>query len=320
MIIVTSNRNVREGKTDLTLFGEGPNQKGLDEVRIATAVKDKTKPRKKQWTLNLLPESPTLSSDLLPSRQLFKEVLKKTKTGEISSEWVFYIHGYNQSFRKTLEASWDLAQTYGVNVIVFSWVANPGGIVPLEYIRARQAAKASSNAVDRTLERLGSYLASFSEELEDLDVGLTLLVHSLGNFLVEQFVRSPVFSGETRLFENIIFHQPDVDHATHTEWVDRVVHGRHIYITLNENDSVLHFSDVINPDRLGNTVRDLKSKRAKYVDFTGGKGVRRRHNFFTSKLKNDVIRAFFQRVLKGQKGESIDGLRYDAQTNRYILT
>ncbi|NEP54535.1 MAG: alpha/beta hydrolase, partial [Moorea sp. SIO3C2] len=144
-----SNREVREGETGIKLFGEGPNQKGLDEVRIATAVKDEAQPRKERWTLNLLAESPTLSPEALPSLELFKEVLQKTQAGEIGSEWVFYIHGFNQSFKKTLEASLDLTQTYGVNVIVFSWVANPGGLVPGEYIRARQAAKASSNAVDR---------------------------------------------------------------------------------------------------------------------------------------------------------------------------
>ncbi|MEM7772289.1 MAG: alpha/beta hydrolase [Cyanobacteria bacterium P01_A01_bin.37] len=321
MIIVISNREVNVGAAnDARLFGEGSNAKGLDEVRLATATKDETEKTKDQWTLELLPEPDTLTPETLPSRQLFEKIVQKTKDGELTSEWVFYIHGYNQSFRKTLEASWDLEQTYGVNVIVFSWVANPGGFVLSEYKKARQAAKASSNAVDHSLEQLGTYLTGFIEELEDLDVGISLLVHSLGNFLVEQFVRSPVFSGETRIFENVIFHQPDVDHANHTEWIDRVVYGRRIYVTLNANDGVLGFSDIINPDRLGNTVRELNSKRVTYVDFTGGDNVRRRHNFFTGKQKNPVIKEFFKLVLTGQQGELIDGFQRVSTPNRYTLT
>ena len=41
-------------------------------------------------------------------------------TSAYKSDWVFYIHGFNQSFKKTLDASYEIAQQYKVEVIVFS--------------------------------------------------------------------------------------------------------------------------------------------------------------------------------------------------------
>ena len=96
MIIVISNREINEGATDDTLLGEGPNAKGLDEVRLATAEYNEAQ---RQWILNLLPEPDGLTSDNLPSRQLFKDVLQGIKEDRYKSDWVFYIHGFNQSFR-----------------------------------------------------------------------------------------------------------------------------------------------------------------------------------------------------------------------------
>ena len=317
MIIVISNREINEGATDDTLFGEGPNAKGLDEVRLATAEYNEAQ---RQWILNLLPEPDGLTSDNLPSRQLFKDVLQGIKEGRYKSDWVFYIHGFNQSFRQSIEASREIAQKYGVDVIVFSWVANPGGFVTSEYARARQAAKASANAVDHALEKLGTYLFERTrEEIEACDVRFNLLIHSLGNYLVEQFVRAPVFSGETRIFDNVIFHQADVDHKTHTEWIDRVEYGRRLYITINENDRILKASDVINPARLGNTAENLTSSRAIYMDFTNGKGVRREHNFFIGDHGNQTIEQFFQQVLTSQRGEVVEGFEYNNVANAYIL-
>ncbi|NEZ65169.1 alpha/beta hydrolase [Leptolyngbyaceae cyanobacterium CCMR0082] len=318
MVIVISNRNVNEGSTDESLFGEDTNAKGIDEIRLAKATLDE---RSKRWNLELIPEPATPTAENRPSRALFQEVIQGIKDKNYKSNWVFYIHGFNQSFKKTLDASYEIAQKYKVEVIVFSWAANPGGFVTAEYRRARQAAKASSNAIDRALEFLGAYLLDRpQEEIENCNVRLNLLIHSLGNYLVEQFVRSPVFSGETRIFDNIIFHQADVDNRLHKFWMDRVQYGRRLYITINENDRVLKGSDLINPARLGNTSEDLESKRAIYIDFTDGDNVGREHNFFTGNHGNRTIEQFFQRVLTSKRGELVEGFKKkDQETTVFYL-
>ena len=317
MVIVISNREVREGATDDSLFGEKSNVKGLDEIRLAEA---KFNPTQNKWALTLLPEPDKLTPDTLPSRQLFKTVIKGIKEQKFKSDWVFFIHGFNQSFRKTIDTSYQISQKYGVEVIVFSWTSNPGGFVNAEYQRALQAAKASSNAIDRALETIGRYLRERSRaEIEACDIRFNLLAHSLGNYVIEQFVRNPIFSGETRIFDNIIFHQADVDNRRHRFWLDRVEHGRRLYVTINENDSVLKASDLINPARLGNTSENLMSNRAIYVDFTNGDGVGREHNFFLGDHGNEVIKQFFQYVLTGRRGELVEGLKTEAQSNVFYV-
>lgn len=323
VIIIITNRRVNPRGSDVQLFGEKPNIEGPDELRVAEASYDVGSER---WTLNLLPDDPAdrQSADIeeieanLPSRQLFQRVMQEIAAGNLNLSWVFYIHGFNQSFENALETSRDIAERYQVNVICFTWPSNPGGFVTNEYQQARQAAKASANAIDRALEKLGRYLRERPEpELRQCRISINLLAHSQGNFLIESFVRDPVFGNETRIFDNIVFHQADVDSKTHTEWIDRVSIGQRIYVTINERDSVLKASDLINPDRLGNTLSGLAAQRPIYVDFTNGEGVGRAHNLFLGVPENEPVGDFFQRVLTGRRGESIAELYFDPRVNAF---
>ncbi|NEQ55767.1 MAG: hypothetical protein F6K11_37640, partial [Leptolyngbya sp. SIO3F4] len=118
---------------------------------------------------------------------------------------------------------------------------------------------------------------------------------------------------------NIIFHQADVDNRRHRFWLDRVEHGRRMYVTINENDSVLKASDLINPNRLGNTSENLTSVRAIYMDFTNGEGVGREHNFFLGNHDNATVEQFFKYVLTGRRGELVDGFNKKDQANVFYL-
>ncbi len=316
MIIVISNREVNENATDHTLFGETANVNGLDEIRLATASFSDVS---QSWSLSLIPEVSRGEGER-PSQRLFDQVMGEIKAGRRRKNWVFYIHGFNQSILDNLNACREIQSLYDVDVITFSWPSNPGGIVTREYRRARQAARASSNALDRTLEILGRYLANRPlEDMRNCQISLNLLIHSLGNYLVENFVRDPVFSNETRIFDNVIFHQADVDNRNHAQWIDRIQHGRRIYITLNESDSVLKASDIINPGRLGNTLEGLNSTRAIYFDFSNGDNVGRSHNFFDGQIENSTIKAIFERLLNGQRGEDIPGLTLDPSINAFRI-
>ena len=315
MIIIVSNRNVNEGATDHTAFGEQTNTQGINELRVATVSYNTGT---SQWRVDLLPETNDPSNP--PSKVLFEQVTTLIRSGDLNKRWVFYIHGFNQSFLDNLEACQALKENYDLNVIAFSWPSNPGGFVFNEYRRARLAAQASSSAFDRTLEKIEQYLLSRShEEIMACNISINLLIHSLGNYLVESFIRSPVFNGETRIFDNIIFHQADVDNRRHTQWIDLVDHGQRIYVTINEFDSILRKSDVINPARLGNTVEGLTATRTVYIDFTGGEHVGGSHNFFQPKSENRTIAEFFQQVLTGKHGERVPGFEFDSRTNTFRL-
>ena len=316
VIVVISNRNVNERYTDHRLFGENPNAKGLDEIRVATAIY--TEERK--WQLELLPESDNLEEENFPSRLLFQQIMGDIQTEKRKKNWLFYIHGFNNSLEANLNACRKLQQTYGVDIITFSWPSNPGGFVTNEYQKARQAAKASSNAIDRTLEKLGTYLTKRpKEEVAACRISLNLLIHSMGNFLVENFIKDPVFTDETRIFDNIIFHQADVDNAKHSQWMDEVKYSKRIYITINENDGPLKASNAVNSPRLGNTINELNAHRAIYVDFTDSKNVEDAHGLFNGIPGNEPLNQFFQEVFTGKRGERVQGFGYDERTNTYRI-
>lgn len=316
MIIVVSNRSINSGATDETLFQETPNERGIDELRLATADYDTTH---NQWTVDLIPE-PDLTEAAPPSQQLFNQVIEGVKNGSYRKTWVFFVHGFNQSFAKGLEASWQLSQLYDVDVILFSWPSNPGGFVTDEYRRARQAAKASANALDRTLDKLGQYLVNRPfEEIQQCPVSLNLLAHSLGNFIVESVAREPIFIPNVSLFKNLIFHQADVDNRLHEYWIDRVEYGTRLYVTINEEDLVLKASDLINPNRLGNTVKSLNGDRPIYIDFTDGSEVGSAHNLFTEVQDNPAVVDFCRRVLHGRRGEVVPGFDFDDRVNAFRL-
>lgn len=315
MIVVISNRQVNPGAIDESLFGEGPNASGLDELRLAKAAFDDDS----GWRLELLPEA-NLETGSLPSRQLFAEIMAGIRSGTYRKHWVLYIHGFNQTFRESLDTSHDISRTYDVDVIAFSWPSNPGGFVTDEYRRARQAARASANALDRTLDKLGSYLSARPlDDIQNCPVSINLLVHSMGNFLVENFVRGPIFLQEQRIFDNMIFHQADVDNQFHSLWIDRLLYGHRTYVTINEDDLILKASDFINPGRLGNTLRGLDSRQAIYLDFTEGTHVEGAHNLFLGVKDNRSVRAFFQRVFWGDRAEGVDGFRFDQRLNVFRL-
>ena len=225
-----------------------PTKAGIDEIRLATADYN---PSTNRWAVDLRPEPNDLTDTVPPSKQLFNEVLAGIQAGTYRKTWVFFIHGFNQTFASGLQTSWQLSQLYDVDVILFSWPSNPGGFVTDEYRRARQAAKASANALDRTLDKLGSYLLNRPyEEMWRCPASLNLLAHSLGNFMLESVAREPIFIPNVSLFKNLIFHQADVNNRLHKYWIDQVEYGTRLYVTINEEDLVLKASDLINPNRL----------------------------------------------------------------------
>jgi len=312
MLVVTNRRLENETKNDETMFGENPNINGPAEVRLAWAEK-----QGKKWNLSLITEPLGMRSDSLPSKNAFKEFKKLLLSNE--QNCVFYVHGYNKDFEESISQGWELQKRYGVGVLVFSWASNPGGLPPIEYPKARAIAGASSSALDMTLEKLGRYMREEADA--DCGISLNLLTHSLGNYLFQKFVEKPLFSGETRIFDNLILHQADVDSEGHEDWVNKLRYARRVYATINEGDKILDISDVINPDRLGNTASNLDSNQAIYLDFTNADKVKKAHQIFGKTAdKNPVIKEFFSQVLNGKAGELIQRIRFNPSKNAFDVS
>ncbi len=312
MIILISNRDVYPDKQDHNMFGNSFNQNGQDFLRMATAQRGASG----KWKLDLLDEPSRVNDLNPPSRKFFKKCLVETQPTK--KPWVFFIHGFNQSFLKNLNKCKEL-EDYGVNVAAFSWPSNPG---PQEiwkkykeYIQAQKNARRSVIAFERTLEKLAAYITDASNNT--CDINFNMIVHSLGNYLFKSFVESDAFNGETDVFNNVIIHEADCDAQDHYLWVERL--GR-TYTTINKRDSVLNMSDKVNPDRLGNTVKNLNAENATYIDFTGARGVGKAHRLWNKPAEsNPKIKTIFKQLLTGERPEQGTTLNYDPSDNAYRL-
>ncbi len=312
-LLIVTNRKVRNGSaTDNTLFGETVNDKGASELRLAWAEKIGGG----RWKLALIDEPATLTLDNSPSQDAFQNYVSALHNRK--KNCVFYVHGFNKTFTESLEQAHSIHKRYAVGVVAFSWPSNPGGFIVNEYKRAQAIASNSVVALDRTFEKLGAYMCQNPDEL--CEISFNLMLHSLGNFMFEQFIRNPIFSNETRLFDNIILNAADVDLASHEQWTNRLKYARRVYAIINERDNILDYSDVINPERLGNTAKYLDSHRVTYFNLTDGKNVNKKHQHFESTAEaNATVELFFRKALHGDAGLPLPGTRFDALKNAHEL-
>ena len=267
---------------------------------------------------------------------------------------VFFVHGFNNALEDVVERCDLLAKTYGVEVAAFSWPSNGGGVRGVaSYLDDKRDAQASVVAFDRALEKARELLGALREEALDnivktaTDKGLrvnserfrervtakaeadcpvrsTLMLHSMGNYLLERTLKSSALRGSLPLFDNIAMCAADVNNATHAEWVDRLQPRSRLYVTINEDDGALRASRLKGGDeqlaRLGHWTSCLDSSQAVYVDFTNAKRVGSSHAYFEGEaLENATVKKFFRAALRGQRAEQEVALTYDSAKNLHRI-
>ena len=312
LLIITNRKIIDSAATDETLFGDQVNDKGACELRLAWAEKG----AHGKWKLKLIPEPTQMKLDDVPSQAAFQEYNQLLRAKK--KDCVFYIHGFNKTFEESLSQSHRIHKRYGVGVVTFSWPSNPGGWITDEYREAKAIALNSIVALDRAFEKLGTYMCQESDEF--CEISFNLLVHSLGNYMFEKFIRAPIFSRETRMFDNIVLNAADVNLESHEQWTDTLKYARRVYTTINEGDKILNLSEWVNPDRLGNTARNLISDRVDYFDLSDGKNVDGKHQHFeVTAAVNTVVETFFRNVLHGRQGLPLSGTSFDREKNAFIL-
>ena len=313
MLIVT-NRNTSKiddnGIGDERAFGDKLNESNPNEVQLATVERNSSN----KWKVQLLDKT-----TLCATYRALRKALVATK-----KNCVFFIHGYNQTFEKNLHKIYEVQELHDVEVIAFSWPSNMhSGVSVDEYRQARINSLASVGALSATLTELGNCnKGEFNTEdlrNEEFNFKFSLMAFSLGNFLFQNYVNNfSNYDVETRLFDNIVLCQADVDNLNHKQWVDRIKLGKRVYVTINENDYALDASEKIvgQNDRLGAMPAGLDSDSATYIDFTHGQDVVNTHNLFKLKL-NKHVRTIFTELLNGRRGENAAQLEYKSESNSY---
>jgi esterase/lipase superfamily enzyme len=353
MYIVT-NREIRTDKRGFGVFGPKPNNEGPNELRLVEVTDTRSSPRirivddelnaKEKQRLGL-PAGETAYASQLIARTVYKRLQRTRKN------LVLFVHGYNNDVESVVGRSFRLQKQYGVEVLAFSWPANGGGARgALSYKSDKKDSRASIGALDRVIEKVGGYLnvlreeetrkirdsatARFAGDAETRDefiakalerqcpIRVSLMLHSMGNYLFKQLLKSSVYSGDELIFDNVVMVAPDANSESHREWVDRIQFRNRLYVTINENDSALKLSRAklgsAQKARLGHFPYELDSERTVYVDFTAAKYVGDSHSYFEGMpTRNAAVKAFFRGALNGEVAER--NCRYDVSRNLHVL-
>lgn len=325
MIIVT-NRNLQPRSRPEHRFGKEFNRSGPDELRLAEAKKLRGK-----WQVDVPSDKVTFNGKaMFASEMLFLQLQERMRKRK--RPCLFFVHGFNNDFESVLERGRQFERNYGVEVVAFTWPANGrggGGLLgsaggAVSYKSDKRDATRSATALDRTLEKLNLCLNEHEDTTVRCNQRLSLLMHSMGNYLFKTLMKSSVYQGESALFDNIMLVAADVNNKDHEQWVDKIQYRRRLYITINEDDSALRLSRMKFGDkqlaRLGHFTQNLNSRNAIYLDFTKSRAVNEAsHAYFEGKpiRENARIRSTFRNMLRGERAER--RLTYNTHSRTYRI-
>lgn len=367
MYIVT-NREVDESASDVArAFASRPNRLGPNELRFAEAWRERGK-----WRVRILPDQVTdemarevglvapsnpETGETLPlyassyvARKLQNRINPRATGADGSGcNLLFFVHGFNNDVTSILDRAEQLSETYGVEVLPFTWPANGGGARGVvSYKSDKRDAMASTGALDRVLARMEQLLHGLHEEhvrhteaeanrrfpddAEKWDrfftsqaekwcpFSINMMLHSMGNYVYKHLLKSSVYRGDHLVFDNVIMVAPDTNNEDHAEWVDRIQCRGRVYITINERDSALAASRMKLGEqqkaRLGHHPWRLDSRQTVYVDFTDQPHVTTSHAYFEGRpLRNAKVKRFFNDAFNGKFAET--DLPFEIARNMY---
>ncbi|MEJ2317026.1 MAG: alpha/beta hydrolase [Gammaproteobacteria bacterium] len=359
MYLVTNRGINRNNGPALDVFGDHPNTRGPNELRIAHVTR-----KKNRWHADVLEDELTRQEakelidafdlPLDPQKQHYIDLSMACKLAAQAREEkrsiLFFVHGYNNDVEDVLNRAHHMEKRYGVIVVPFSWPADGGGLKGVaNYKNDKNDAKASVVALDRMLGFINRNLVLLTsnnltgfwheasrkhpKDLEKRDslyarlvdkhcpFTINLMLHSMGNYVLKQMLKSSISVGTGLTFDNILMVAADTNNLDHSLWVDRLHFRRRLYITINEDDNALAASRMKSGQdqlsRLGHTLSGLMSTKAKYINFTNAPYVGNSHAYFEGNAvtRNKQIHRFFRLALNGKSAE--EQLVYRPDINCY---
>ncbi|WP_395343583.1 alpha/beta hydrolase [Ningiella sp. W23] len=277
---VVTNREIFTDREGLEQFGERPNAKGPNELRVLKVERNRGKykielledelPESrakaliKEHALNLDPEAQHWIS--LEVAVHVTQQARKKKTHVL-----FFVHGFNNDAGDVIERAFYLQDKYGVEVIPFTWPANGGGAAgAASYKSDKRDARASTGALERILKTMREHFVVINEgqqlkllaqanekhpknkeardclysRLIEKECPFTFnaMFHSMGNYLLKQMLKSSTNEGNDLTFDNVVLVAADTNNADHKTWVDTIRFRKRLFITINEEDIALKLS------------------------------------------------------------------------------
>lgn len=194
-------------------------------------------------------------------------------------------------------------------MVLFSWPSfteHPHGETEAQqeayaYRNARNAAELSGSVFDAFLQLFSEISGSRTSVPRHT---LNLFAHSMGNYLLQNYVESAAFNGlESKVLTNVVLSQADVDSENHHAWVANLrAGGPSVFVTINRKDAKLQKAEAgLGSKRLGNTPPSNVETGITYVDFTNGEHVNDSHALWRDAVMNAAVTEFFAAALNGKR-------------------
>lgn len=244
------------------------------------------------------------------------------------NNWALFVHGDAKTFEQAVKRGFKIQNLHNVNVIVFSWSSKDTELNGLKNLYTSQA-----NVIE-SIAHFNSLICSMKQLRDNhqefwLNHNLTLFLHSLGNYYLENMVELGWLPAEpSKIFDNIIMNAAAVNQKKHKKWVEELKCAKDIYVISNRHDVNLKGARLFTPAgrQLGEDVRLPLAGNAIYINFSRSVGFRfpthDTHTYFIKSIpqKSDNIRDFYTEILNGLKPglddlsrflERKDGLGYN---------
>lgn len=284
-IWVVTNRTMNPQDEPGVYFGSK-----VDPQKTLRYVKG-CKCRKNQWIYQLRSDMGDLLKDLPGEKDI-----------------VIFVHGDHKTFDQAADRALDIHNTYGVDVILFTWPSKlPDAIGAKNFKNSQKNVRKSSGQFYAFLKQFQEYLDDPEGSIKGLKIAL--FHHSLGNYLVERLVEDHhKLKLRKGLVNNLILNAAAVNVEGHEKWVEKLEFPERIYITSNKQDFNLNGVRFFTKDgkQLGERIHPPLADNAIYINFTDAIGFRTptgsTHTYYLGEIMDEIpnIRRFYDTVMHGK--------------------
>jgi hypothetical protein len=228
---------------------------------------------------------------------------------------IIYVHGRGDEPNKSLRheprifaegmAVHMLERDYVARVLMFSWDSKRSFFNPVDRDRPLSNMEFAAEALGEVLKELHEFQSANPDAQRP-----ALIVHSMGNIVLQTLIESDGWPYTVPLFSNIVLSQSDADHLEHAEWLEKMSAVEHVYVTINADDAILQRSNHARIE--SNTAMGLEPGKtlapsARYIDITNlgpdfDKPTRRHDVYKKDGMHGQVhVCLFFDQALRGSQ-------------------
>ncbi|MEZ4743790.1 MAG: alpha/beta hydrolase [Bdellovibrionota bacterium] len=228
------------------------------------------------------------------------QTIRKIHASSKYDNFILFVHGRGdhpeKAFKKALIKN--LEKNYSAKVIMFHW---PSKSKPWEF--PEEKARASGKDLMTVIEGIKNYKRNHPEDTAGIK--FSLLTHSMGSLVLEEALGYSSLQQNEIIFDTIMINSAASSAQTHAAWIEKITFSDQVFISINQNDSILRAAGVLLGDKrlgkgltseLGNDF-DL-ANNSKYIEVSNSE-LNHRYYLYNDVKKYPHIMDFFTQVLNG---------------------